>query len=300
LNMGDWIVFPARHLARTFALPVVLSMVIGGCLGAGGLLSASIPWTTWLILAGYGIYSLCFTANILPPNWRGHYVWAWKAMTEQNQMVSLNTCGPVSPPLIHLTDGGHLDNLGLIELLRRQCKLMICFDAGYDPQCTCEDLVFVLNSFRHKCTFNVEYPFEHDNTTKPILVSVEKAINKFAQDESCFSMCIRVQYIKTKKKASIWYVKLRKSKNKSDDPLSQDEKVCGCCGTFPYISTIYQFFDRKLFDGFYKAGKRDGHKLLKEMKAYDDHIHQQLSPLKHHMKHLGSTDDQKKTQEEVQ
>jgi len=51
-------------------------------------------------------------------------------MTEQNQMVSLNTVGPISPPLLHLTDGGHLDNLGLIELLRRECKLMICFDAG--------------------------------------------------------------------------------------------------------------------------------------------------------------------------
>jgi len=154
----------------------------------------------------------------------------------------------------------------------------------------------VLNSFRHKCTFNVEFPFEHDpadKTSKPILVSVEKAINKFAQDESISSMCIRVQYIKTKKKASIWYVKLRKSKDKKDDPLSQDQTVCGCCGTFPYISTIYQFFDTKLFDGFFAAGKRDTDKLLKTMKAYDDHIHHKLSPLKHHMKHLGEKSNQK-------
>lgn len=34
---------------------------------------------------------------------------------------------------IYVTDGGHYENLGLIELLRRKCTLIYCFDASGDP-----------------------------------------------------------------------------------------------------------------------------------------------------------------------
>lgn len=34
---------------------------------------------------------------------------------------------------IYVTDGGHYDNLGLIELLRRKCKVIFCFDASGGP-----------------------------------------------------------------------------------------------------------------------------------------------------------------------
>jgi hypothetical protein len=35
-------------------------------------------------------------------------------------------------PSIYLTDGGHLENLGIYELLRRRCKLIIAIDAEQD------------------------------------------------------------------------------------------------------------------------------------------------------------------------
>jgi hypothetical protein len=41
---------------------------------------------------------------------------------------------------IHLADGGHFDNLGLYELLRRRCRYIIVSDAGADPDCTLADL----------------------------------------------------------------------------------------------------------------------------------------------------------------
>ncbi|HEX2063956.1 MAG TPA: hypothetical protein VHE80_06010, partial [Acidimicrobiales bacterium] len=36
-------------------------------------------------------------------------------------------------PLLYLTDGGHYENLGLVELLRRRCRVMACFDASGGP-----------------------------------------------------------------------------------------------------------------------------------------------------------------------
>jgi predicted acylesterase/phospholipase RssA len=41
---------------------------------------------------------------------------------------------------VHLADGGHFENLGLYELLRRRCRFIIVSDAGADPACTLADL----------------------------------------------------------------------------------------------------------------------------------------------------------------
>jgi hypothetical protein len=41
---------------------------------------------------------------------------------------------------IHLADGGHFENLGLYELLRRRCRYIVVSDAGADPLCTLADL----------------------------------------------------------------------------------------------------------------------------------------------------------------
>jgi hypothetical protein len=41
---------------------------------------------------------------------------------------------------IHLADGGHFENLGIYELLRRRCRYIIVGDAGADPGATLADL----------------------------------------------------------------------------------------------------------------------------------------------------------------
>jgi len=41
---------------------------------------------------------------------------------------------------IHLADGGHFENLGVYELLRRRCRYIIVSDAGADPGCSLADL----------------------------------------------------------------------------------------------------------------------------------------------------------------
>lgn len=41
---------------------------------------------------------------------------------------------------VHLSDGGHFDNLGIYELVRRRCRLVIAIDVGSDRQLAFEDL----------------------------------------------------------------------------------------------------------------------------------------------------------------
>jgi hypothetical protein len=41
---------------------------------------------------------------------------------------------------IYLSDGGHFDNLGLYEMVRRRCRRIVVIDAGCDPDMKFEDL----------------------------------------------------------------------------------------------------------------------------------------------------------------
>jgi hypothetical protein len=43
-------------------------------------------------------------------------------------------------PYIYLSDGGHFENLGLYEMVRRRCRLIVVSDAGCDPNFAFEDL----------------------------------------------------------------------------------------------------------------------------------------------------------------
>ena len=53
-----------------------------------------------------------------------------------------------SAPAIYLSDGGHFDNLGLYEMLRRRCRLIMVIDAGQDGACAFEDLGGALRKAR--------------------------------------------------------------------------------------------------------------------------------------------------------
>jgi hypothetical protein len=41
---------------------------------------------------------------------------------------------------VYLSDGGHFENLGLYEMVRRRCRLIVVSDAGFDPDFRLEDL----------------------------------------------------------------------------------------------------------------------------------------------------------------
>ena len=42
---------------------------------------------------------------------------------------------------LNLSDGGHIENLAVYELLRRRCKFIVCVDGGMEPEMQCEDLM---------------------------------------------------------------------------------------------------------------------------------------------------------------
>ncbi|MEM6376057.1 MAG: hypothetical protein AAF686_07425 [Pseudomonadota bacterium] len=57
--------------------------------------------------------------------------------SEVRGTVSNNSLGKPhesAPNYLELSDGGHFDNLGLYELIRRGCRIMVVCDGGHDPR----------------------------------------------------------------------------------------------------------------------------------------------------------------------
>ncbi|WP_157361892.1 patatin-like phospholipase domain-containing protein [Haloechinothrix halophila] len=58
--------------------------------------------------------------------------------------------------LLHVTDGGHYDNLGLVELFRRRCTMIYCIDASGDRPPTATALAEALRLAQHELGVRVE------------------------------------------------------------------------------------------------------------------------------------------------
>ena len=62
-----------------------------------------------------------------------------------------------SETFIELTDGGHFDNTGIYELVRRRTKLIVVSAAGYDPHCAMDDLANVIQKVRVDFSVFIEF-----------------------------------------------------------------------------------------------------------------------------------------------
>lgn len=65
---------------------------------------------------------------------------------------------------IYLTDGGHIDNLGIYQLLKRRCKLIIAVDAEADPQMNFESFVKLQRYARIDLGTRIELPWQDIRT----------------------------------------------------------------------------------------------------------------------------------------
>ncbi len=65
-----------------------------------------------------------------------------------------------SGPWVHLSDGGHFENLALYELVRRHCRYVIVSDCGADPETAFDDLGNALRRTREDFGVEIEIDVE--------------------------------------------------------------------------------------------------------------------------------------------
>ena len=158
------------------------------------------------------------------------------------ELVGLTTS---TTPYVYLSDGGHFENLGLYELVRRRCRFIVACDAGQDEKLAFEDLG---NAIR-KCYADLGIPIELD--VAPLRQRGESKRSEW----HCAVGAIR--YDLRDPDATPGVVLYLKPSLVGDEPAD----VLHYAATdpaFPHQSTNDQWFDEPQFESYRKLGHHIG------------------------------------------
>jgi hypothetical protein len=142
---------------------------------------------------------------------------------------------------VYLSDGGHFENLGLYELVRRRCRYIVACDASADPQMNFEDLAGAIE----KCRIDFGVPIEMDTTLlKP------PAGSRISRRHYAIGRIRYDQAFDGEHEGVLVYLKASLTDNLPADLLHYMEAN----PAFPHTSTGDQFFDEAQFEGYRELG----------------------------------------------
>jgi predicted acylesterase/phospholipase RssA len=142
---------------------------------------------------------------------------------------------------VYLSDGGHFENLGLYELVRRECDFIVAIDASADPEHSFGDLASALR--RCRIDFGVEITFADDE------------LHALALDGKgvCRSHVAKgvIRYPGKEKPGRLLYVKASVTGDEPADVLSYRAQHA----LFPHETTLDQWFDEPQFESYRELGQ---------------------------------------------
>jgi hypothetical protein len=147
---------------------------------------------------------------------------------------------------LNLSDGGHIENLGVYELLRRRCKFIICVDGESDPDFAFHGLMTLVRHAQIDFGVRIE-PRLDDLRPDP----------KTGYSKSHFHFC-RIHYPqvtfsgKTTPEGTglLLYIKLSVTGNETG--LIKRYRMNN--SAFPHQTTLDQFFDQEQFEAYRQLG----------------------------------------------
>jgi hypothetical protein len=154
---------------------------------------------------------------------------------------------------VYLSDGGHFENLGVYELVKRRCRFIVACDAGADPDYAFDDLG---NAIR-KCREDIGVEIEVDTTP---LIPKRSGVNgdKKLTAQHCVLGTIHYDMADpvdpadpTGGKGVFVYIKASLTGNEPADVLNYQT----CHATFPHQSTVDQWFSESQFESYRRLGQ---------------------------------------------
>ena len=154
---------------------------------------------------------------------------------------------------VRLSDGGHFENLGVYELFRRECRLIIVSDAGADPRYTFSDLSRAIE--RARVDFNVQVKGLDTENIQPRRFKCEETegnadCTALRLSKSPFSLG-KIHY-ESGAEGVLIYVKTTLFEGLSEDVLGYARQH----ESFPDESTANQFFTEEQFEAYRELGYR--------------------------------------------
>jgi hypothetical protein len=155
----------------------------------------------------------------------------------------------LSKSKINLSDGGHIENLGAFELLRRRCELIIVSDAGADSDYSFYDLNILMKRARAELHLAIEF----NECKDPQTLIRPNALTGYSKQ----SYAIANIYDLSADKRHIGRLIYIKASVTSSSTVYQDRshKYQNYHPSFPHESTLDQFFDDDQWNAYEALGK---------------------------------------------
>lgn len=188
------------------------------------------------------------------PNPMGH---KWKSPSPRFGLVSLvqELFGYSNErrDFVYLSDGGHFDNLGLYELVRRRCEVIVAVDAGADPKRSFGDLAESIRKCRIDMGVEISLPIQD------LMPSSDDPLKRPAKS---FALG-RIRYGNGLPDGQLLLIKptMCKSGTEPVDLLNYAEQN----PPFPQQSTADQFFGESQFESYRRLGLHIGSECLRHL-----------------------------------
>jgi len=141
---------------------------------------------------------------------------------------------------LNISDGGHFDNLGVYELVRRRCRFIIAVDAGADPTSDFEDLAGLIRKCRADFGIDINIELNQLRRIQGTRSGAHCAIGDIRYD----------QVDSTAPIGTLVYLKPSLTGDEPADILNYATK----CPDFPQQSTLNQFFAESQFESYRGLG----------------------------------------------
>jgi hypothetical protein len=154
--------------------------------------------------------------------------------------------------VIYLTDGGHVENLGIYELLRRRCRIIICVDAEADPDLRFSSFVDLHRYASLDLGIDIDFPWESIQLTTVDWMGYDpltRGSDKLTPSHGPHCAIGRIHY-PGGQIGSLIYLK---SSLTGDEPLGVRD-YARRHASFPHESTENQFFNEEQFEAYRLLG----------------------------------------------
>jgi predicted acylesterase/phospholipase RssA len=149
---------------------------------------------------------------------------------------------------VYLSDGGHFDNLGLYELVRRRCTLVLAVDASGDPDRKFDDLAEAVRKCRVDLGTRIEFDDDAPLRAQPphTLAEAGYLVGRILYPDQPPGVLI--------------YLKPTLCRD-AREPV--DVRTYAAVNPrFPHQTTVDQFFDESQFEAYRQLGEHQGDRCL--------------------------------------
>ena len=138
---------------------------------------------------------------------------------------------------VHLSDGGHFENLGTYELLRRGCSKIIAIDSSADPDRTFEDLANLIRLARDELNVSI------------VRYSTEMKVGDRDRPDGAYATIFSINYPEGPP-GRLLYIKPCYYTNTTTPVPIEIQSYAKKVKAFPHEPTVDQFFSAEQLDAY--------------------------------------------------